>query len=177
MKIVMAIVALCCAVPAQQEMPKPGKEHEALKVFEGDWTFEGKFYMDPAQPPAEMKGTETSKMVMGGWYLNSDVKSTFMGAPFEGRWTMTYSLFKKKYQAGWIDSMMPHLFTSEGDVDATGKIFTLHGEGFDPATGKATKERWVMEVKDADNHAMTFYGPGPDGKERKAGEITYKRKK
>src|SRR5687768_14229631 len=172
MKTVLAIAFLMLA----QEPPKPGKEHEALKVFEGDWTFEGKFYMDPTQP-MDFKGTETSKTVLGGFYLNSDVKSTFMGGPFEGRWTMTYSVFKKKYQASWIDSIMPHVFTSEGDVDATGKIFTLIGEGFDPATGKATKERWVMEVKDGDNHQMTFYSPGPDGKERKTGEIVYKRKK
>jgi len=174
MKTIAMIAALFAVTP--QDMPKPGKEHEALKVFEGEWTFEGKFYMDPNQP-TEMKGTETSKMVLGGWYLNSDVKSTFMGGPFEGRWTMTYSVFKKKYQVCWIDSMMGHVFTSEGDVDATGKIYTLFGEGFDPQTGKATKERWVVEVKDADNHTMTFYGPGPDGKEKKTGEITYKKKK
>ena len=175
MKTVLAIAVLLCS--AQDQMPKPGKEHEALKVFEGDWTFTGKFYMDPAQPPMEMAGTETSKMVLGGFYLNSEVKSTFMGAPFDGRWTLTYSVFKKKYQACWIDSVMPHVFTSEGDVDATGKIFTLTGDGFDPASGKATKERWVMEVKDADNHQMTFYKPGPDGKEMKTGEIVYKKKK
>lgn len=177
MKTVLAIAALFCAAPQDQPgFPKPGKEHEALKVFEGEWTFEGKFYMDPSQPPSEMKGTETSKMILGGWYLNSDVKSTFMGAPFDGRWTMTYSTFKKKYQASWIDSMMPHVFVSEGDVDATGKIYTFHGEGFDPATGKPTKEKWVVEVKDATTHTMTFYGPGPDGKERKNGEIVYKKK-
>ena len=176
MKTVFAIVALCCAAPVQQEMPKPGTEHEALKAFEGEWTFEGKFYMDPAQPPMEMKGTETAKVVLGGWYLNSEVKSTFLGAPFEGRWTLTYSLFKKKYQASWIDSMMPNIFLSEGDVDAAGKIFTLKGEGFD-MSGKSQPERWVIEIKDADNHTMSFYAPGPDGKEKKNGEIVYKRKK
>ena len=176
MKLIAAVIALFAVGAAQQEMPKPGKEHEALKVFEGEWTFEGKFTMEGDKPPMEMKGTETSKMVMGGWYLNSDVKSTFMGMSMEGRWTMTYSLFKKKYQASWIDSMMPNIFLSEGEVDATGKIFTLKGEGFDMA-GKAQPERWVIEVKDADNHTMAFYSPGPDGKEKKAGEITYKRKK
>lgn len=172
-----AIVVVFAALFVAQDMPKPGKEHEALKVFEGDWTFTGKFFMDPAQPPMEMNGTETSKIVHGGFYLNSDITSTFAGAPFSGRWTMTYSLFKKKYQATWIDSMMPHMFNSEGDVDATGKIYTFHADSFDPATGKPTKERWVVEVKDADTHSMTFYSPGPDGKEKKSGEIVYKKKK
>ena len=181
MKAIALVIALFAAgstpLATGQDMPKPGKEHEALKVFEGDWTFTGKFFMDPAQPPMEMNGTETSKMVLGGFYLNSEVKSTFAGAPFEGRWTLTYSAFTKKYQACWIDSMMPHVFTSEGDVDATGKIFTLNGGSFDPATGKPTKEKWVMEVKDADNHQMTFYTLGADGKEKKTGEIVYSKKK
>lgn len=172
MKLMIALFA----VVAVQDAPKPGKEHDALKPFVGEWTFAGKFQMDPAQPPMEFNGTETSKMVLGGFYLNSEVKSTFAGAPFEGRWTLTYSLFKKKYQASWIDSMVPHVFTSEGDVDATGKIFTLRGEAFDPA-GNPTKERWVVEIKDDDNHQMTFYTTGQDGKEKKTGEIVYKRKK
>lgn len=173
----VALIAVLCTAAFAQDPSKPGKEHEALKVFEGEWTFEGKFFMDPAQPAVQMKGTETSKMVVGGFYLNSDVKGQLLGMPFEGRWTMTYSSFKKKYQVAWIDNMMPHLFTSEGDVDATGKIYDLHGTGFDPSTGKEQKERWVVEVKDADTHTMTFYGPGPDGKEKKTGEITYTKKK
>jgi uncharacterized protein DUF1579 len=176
MKIV-ALIALLAAPLAPQEPSKPGKEHEALKVFEGEWSFQGKFFMDPAQPPMEMNGAASSKLVLGGFYLNSDVKSTFGGAAFEGRWTMTFSAFKKKYQASWIDSMMPHVFVSEGDLDAAGKTYTFSGESFDPATGKPIREKWVMEVKDADNHTMTFYGPGPDGKERKTGEIVYKKKK
>ena len=98
MKAIAMVVALfaVAAAPQQDQMPKPGKEHEALKVFEGEWTFQGKFFPDPNQPAVEMNGAETSKMVLGGFYLNSEVKSTFAGAPFEGRWTMTYSLFKKK---------------------------------------------------------------------------------
>lgn len=177
MKTLACLVALFAAAPVQQEMPKPGKEHEALKVFEGDWTFQGKFFMEADKPPMEMNGTETSKMILGGWYLNSEVKSTFSGAPFEGRWTMTYSVLKKKYQASWIDSMMAHVFVSEGEVDATGKIYTLTGDGFDPQTFKPIKERWVVEVKDAETHTRTFYNPGPDGKEKKSGEIVYKKKK
>jgi hypothetical protein len=46
-------------------------------------------------------------------------------------------------------------------------LHTFSGEGFDPATGKSIQERWVVEVKDADTHTMTFYAPGADGKERK----------
>src|SRR5882672_5549404 len=107
MKMIAMIAALCAVGAAPQD--KPGKEHEALKVFEGEWTFEGKFFMNPDQPATQMNGTESSKLVVGGFYLNSDVKATLLGQPFEGRWTMTYSAYKKKYQASWIDSMTPHV--------------------------------------------------------------------
>ena len=34
---------------------------------------------------------------------------------------------------------------------------------------------WI-EIKGADAHMMTFYTTGADGKERKTGELSYKRK-
>jgi hypothetical protein len=177
MKTLIAIAVLCCAVQEQREMPKPGKEHAALKQLEGEWEAHGKFVMDPSQPPCEMTGTETAKVGYGGFWLTTEFRGTMLGNPIEGRWTMTYSPIKKKYVATWIDSMMPFLFTAEGELDATGKIYTFVADSFDPASGKLIKERWVMETKDADNHTMTFYSPEKDGKERKSGEIVYKRKK
>jgi hypothetical protein len=170
-------LCLAAAVPQDSGLPKPGKEHERLKQFEGKWEVAGKFFMDPNAPPMEVKGSETAKMALGDFWLLSHFKGEFLGKPFEGRSTMGYSPMKKKYVGTWIDAMMPHLFVSEGDVDEAGKVFTLIGDGIDPATGKPAKERWVIEMKDADTHLMTFYGPGADGKERKTGEMTYTRKK
>ena len=165
------------AAPQEPEMPKPGKEHDLLKHFVGEWDAAGKFTQDANGPAVEMKGTETSRIGLGGFFLLTDFKADFMGKPFEGRWTMTYSIFKKKYVASWTDSMLPHIYTAEGDYDEAKKSFTMIAEGFDLNTGKPSKERWVMEIQGTDAHTMTFYGPGPDGKERKTGEIAYKKKK
>jgi hypothetical protein len=178
MKLI-TLIGLCiaAAIPQDPGLPKPGKEHELLKQFEGKWDVAGKFFMDPAAPPMEIKGSETGKVDMGGFWLRSHFKGEFLGKPFEGRSVMGYSPMKKKYVGTWIDELMPHLFVTEGDADAAGKVFTLIGDGIDPATGKPVKEKWVIEIKDADNHTMTFYGPGADGKERKTGELIYKRKK
>lgn len=179
MKLV-PIVALLLAAAAPQDppqMPKPGKEHELLKQFVGEWDAECSFAGDPNGAPMVMKGTQSSKMGLGGFWLLSEFKGEMFGQPFEGRSTMTFSLLKKKYVGTWIDSMMPHIFASEGEVDAAGKVFSMVAEGMDMHTGKPAKERWVFEIKGADEHVMTMYGPGADGKEAKTGTIVYKRKK
>jgi hypothetical protein len=171
-----AFLSLLLVAVAQDaaQMPKPGKEHELLKQLEGKWDVTGKILVDPANP-TEIKGTESSKMDLGGFWLRSHFKGEMLGLKFEGRSDTGYSPLKKKYVGSWIDSFMPHLFVMEGAADEAGKVFTFTGEGFDPATGKPAKEKWVIEIKDADTHTMTFYAAGEDGKERKTGELTYKK--
>lgn len=168
---------IAAAVPPQEEFPKPGKEHELLKQFVGEWTAECKFWMDPSQPAMEMKGTETCTLGPGGFWITSVFKGEAFGKPFEGRATTGYSPFKKKFVGTWIDSMVPHLFTTEGTIDEAGKVITFTADALDPAAGTPVKERWVIEIKGADSHVMTMYTPGPDGKEKKSGEIVYTRKK
>ena len=172
-----SIALIAASSPREQDMPKPGKEHELLKQFEGEWNAAMKFIVDPGQPPMESKGTQVSKVELGGFWLTSVFKGEMLGQPFEGRSTMGYSPMKKKFVGTWVDNFMPHLFTSEGDADAAGRVFTMIADGVDMSTGKPAKERWVMEFKDKDTQTMTFFGPGADGKERKTGEIVYTRKK
>ena len=171
------MMTILLAALAVQDMPAPGKEHEWLKALEGTWDVHCKFWMSPDQAPMEMKGVETARLGLGGFWLTAEFKGELAGAVFEGRSTLGYSPYKKKYVGSWVDSMMPHLFVSEGELDAAGKVLTLTADTIDPATGKPAKERWVTEIKDKDSHVFAFYGHGPDGKERKTGEIVYTRKK
>jgi Protein of unknown function (DUF1579) len=173
----IAVVGIAASVP-QEGMPKPGKEHDTIKKqFEGEWTFAAKFYMDPSQPPQEMKGSDSAKMGYGGWWITSEVRGEMFGQPFLGRWTMTYDTNKKKYVGNWIDSMMPLQIVFEGDLDAAGKVYAFIADSVDPATMKPVKERWTITIESDDAHVMKFYAPGPDGKERNTGEIRYERKK
>jgi hypothetical protein len=174
----LALIAVFCVSAQDAGMPKPGKEHETLKKqFEGEWTYEAKFFMDPSQPPQEMKGTDSAKMGYGGWWLISDVRGEMFGQPFLGRWTMTFDMTKKKYVGNWIDSLMPMQVIFEGDVDAAGKVYTLIADSVDMATMKPVKERYLLTIESDDVHTLKFYVPGADGKEKNMGVITYKRKK
>src|SRR5437016_6157326 len=114
MKLIACIALLAATAPffdggltafAQDKqdppMPKPGKEHELLKQFEGKWDITGKFFMAPDAPPMDIKGTETCKVEMNGFWLRGHFKGEFLGKPFEGRSILGYSPAKKKYVGSW----------------------------------------------------------------------------
>lgn len=169
------MLTIALAALLAQDFPKPGKEHDWLKQLEGEWDCAAEFYHGPE--PMKMKATESARMSLNGFWLTTTFKGEFFGAPFEGRVVLGYSPYKKKYVGTWVDSMIPHLFASEGELDAAGKVLSMSVDAVHPETGQPVKERWVTEIAGPDKHTFTFYGPGPDGKEKKNGEIVYTRKK
>ncbi len=164
---------------AQQghELPKPGKQHEALKFFEGTWDATAKFMAEPGKPMAESKGSEKAEMVLGGFWLTFEYKGEMMGAPFTGRGTLGFDQQKQKYVGTWIDSMKSGLFLSEGTADEHGKVFTMIAQGYCDGEGKAITMKQVYEIKDKDAWMLSFITPNPDGKEMTMGTIEYKRHK
>ena len=170
-------LALCFALAQDMAPPKPGKEHEALKHFEGEWDAVAKFMMAPGQEPVASKAKEVCKLIAGGLFLVIDTEGEMMGSKFVGHGTMGYDVQKKKYTGSWIDSMATGVFLVEGTYDEAKKIFTETMEGADPMTGKPMKMKMVHEIKDKDNRVLRFLMAGPDGKEMETGSIEYKRKK
>jgi Protein of unknown function (DUF1579) len=169
--VACAMIALLApAGLAQPEMPRPGPEHQRLKKLEGTWEATIK------TPGGESKGTATYKMDLGGFWLLSTFKADFGGQPFEGRGADGYDPIKKKYVAGWIDSMSPTLMVFEGTMDKDGKTLTLVGEG-PGMDGRMTKLKSVTEHKDDDTMVFTMSARDNTGKDQTMLTITYKRKK
>jgi hypothetical protein len=164
---------------AQQghEMPKPGKQHEALKYFEGTWDTDAKFMTEPGKPMAESKGTERAEMVLGGFWLAYEYKGEMLGSPFTGRGTMGFDQQKRKYVGTWIDSMKSGLFLSEGTADEDGKVFTMMTQGYCDGEGRSITMKQVYEIKDKDTWTLSFLTPNPDGKEMTTGTIEYRRRR
>jgi hypothetical protein len=156
--------------------PKPGKEHELLKQFEGEWDCTSKFTM-PGSDPVISKAKETARLMAGGLFLVFDVEGEMMGAKFAGHGTMGYDTHKRKYTGSWIDSMATGVYLVEGTYDEQTKVFTELMEGSDPGTGQPMKMKVTHEIKDKDNRILKFFMNGPEGKEIQTGTIEYKRKK
>ena len=53
------------------EQPKPGPEHKKMEVAVGQWNYEGSAEASPFGPAGRFKGRETARMVLGGFFLES----------------------------------------------------------------------------------------------------------
>jgi hypothetical protein len=131
--------------------------------------------MEPGKPPVKSTGNEETRSILGDRFLASDYTGTMMGKPFLGHGVSGYDLSQNKYVMFWIDSMGTWFNVMTGTADAAGKVITYTGECFDPMAGKKTPQRWVVTMENDNKHTMAFFGPGPDGKEMKMGEIVYTR--
>jgi hypothetical protein len=174
---VAGVVAVVLAGPAAaQEPPKPQKEHDWLKQFEGEWELVNVITTEPGKPPVTCKGTETVR-VIGGLWVVGEIKGEFMGTPMTGIMTVGYDTGKKKYVGSWVCSMCDQMSTYVGSVDAAGKVLTLECEGPSPGTGKTVKMKDVVEFKDKDTRVMTSSMLGEDGKWTTFMTMTARRKK
>ncbi len=159
-----------------QAYATPGEGHAALKPIAGSWTATVKMWMQPGASPQESAATSEAKWIMGGRYLQEDVKGSFGGMPFEGRGLTGYDNLKKKYVGTWVDNMGTGIETSEGAFDAATKTLTSISEGLDPMTGKTKKNRDVLRIEGDAKMVREMWTKGPDGKDFKVMEITYTRK-
>lgn len=167
--LVMAIgLVLAARLPAQQELPKPGPEHEHLKALAGIW--------DAQSAGGESKGTLSREMALNGLWLLEHFKGEAGGMKFEGRGATSYDAAKKKYINVWIDSMSTSPMVSEGTYDKSSKTMTMKGDMPLP-DGKTMKVTMVTVTKDANTNVFTMTGAGPDGKEFEMIKITYRRGK
>ena len=156
--------------------PKPGPEHDVLKMDAGTWDATVEITAAPGMAPIVSKGVEVNTMGCGGLCLISDFKGQVMGAPFHGHGVTTWDVVKNKYLGSWTDSMSKGLATSDGTYDPATKKMTGSMEGPD-MTGMVMKTRTVSEWRDANTRVMTAFATGPDGKEVQVMRITSVRRK
>jgi hypothetical protein len=154
--IQMGLFAAFCGLTnltAQQmpEMPKPLKEHEWLKKFEGEWVSTSEMTMPGAPEPMKCSGTENAKM-LGGFWVVCRGSGEMMGTTMSYSMTLGYDAAKKRYVGTMIDSMMPKMWQYEGSLDESGKILTLETTGPCPMRGGAmTDFKEIVEFK-SDTH-------------------------
>lgn len=164
------------APPEWMKYTVPGEGHQILKDLAGNWKNTTKWWASATAKPEESKGTTSSKLILGGRFLQSDFKSTAMGQAFQGMGLMGYDAFKGEYQSVWIDSMSTAIMTSVGHYDPKTKVLSETGTGSDAMSGEKNKtfrNEYKFESKNAFTYSM--YSKGADGKEFKTLEMTYKR--
>ena len=164
------------AAKQMEQAIAPGAAHKKLEPFIGEWTAEVKAWMAPGQPAVESKGTAKATWILDGRYVQEEFSGDFMGQPFRGMSLTGYDNIRGKYRSVWVDNMSTTIVTSEGDLDATGKVLTCNGDYACAMTGDKNKQaRLISRIVSKDKHIFEMHDPSL-GANSKIMEITYTRK-
>jgi hypothetical protein len=160
---------------AYQKAGTPGAEHQKLAAMAGTYELTVRAWHAPGAPPTTDTGTATRKTILGGRVMVEEVASQMMGQPYTGQGLHGFDNVTGKYWATWSDNMSTGLMVSEGTCDANGAC-AFTGTYNDPVSKKPLASRMTTRWIDANTEIFEMYGPGPDGKETKMMEITYKKR-
>lgn len=160
------------------KLATPGEHHKHLEPIVGSWTLENRFWMTADAPVQTSTATCERHWILGGRFVEENVKGTWEGQPFDGRGIYGYDNHKKIYHSYWVDTMATACMTSTGTCTADGKTITYEGVFPNPFAGmKDDKFKTTIQIVNNDKHVFTMYLPGADGKVFKHFESTYTRKK
>jgi hypothetical protein len=155
-----------------------GHHHARLEPFAGTFKAVVKIWMGPGEPMVST-GVMTNTMELGGRFLHQHYEgdpSTDSPFPdFQGRGYWGYNTVLGKYEGFWIDTASTLMQTESGDVDGSGKVWTMLGEIPDAKSKRPSQKKSVISLTDRDHHSMEMFFTDPGGTEVKGMEIKYTR--
>jgi hypothetical protein len=153
----------------------PGEAHAGLAKMAGTYDLEILNWPKPGAEPMKETGTATRSMALDGRVMVEQVDATMMGQPFHGHGMHGYDNVSGKHWSTWNDTMSTGIMVSEGTCDAAGAC-TFNGSWNDPTSKAKVTARMTSRWTDANTEVFEMFGPGPDGKEMKMMEITYRKR-
>jgi hypothetical protein len=163
---------------ALAEAGKPGPEHQKLEPFVGRWSFTMKFWTDPSQPPAELKGTIERKWIMDGRFIQETARGACAktGKTFEGLGLLGYDAAQKKFTMVKACGLCGTISTGLATSDTLGTRFECVKEECCPLTGQKVKGRDEVVIESNDRIVLNVYKTLND-REVKVGEMVSIRQK
>ena len=118
------------AIKWMMEMAAPGTFHDYLEPLAGSWNCSVKYWPAPGTTPHESAATMEKKWILGGRFLKEEYKGTiFNNMPYAVFSIMGYDKVQGKYFNMHMDTIGTGFEMSFGTCSASGKMFTLTGEG------------------------------------------------
>jgi hypothetical protein len=163
---------------ALAEAGKPGPEHKKLQPLVGQWTFTMKFWTDPSQPPAELKGTIDRKWIMDGRFIQETARGECAktGKTFEGMGLVGYDAGQKKFTLVKACSLCGTISSGLVSADSSGTRFECVKEECCPLTAQKIKGRDELVIESNDRIVLNIYKTFND-REVKVGEMVSIRQK
>ena len=168
------------AMAAYMELAQPGPEHQLLENMVGGWHLSGKLWMMPGSEPMVFENAGSSKMVLGGRFLQSESSGEMAGMTIEHLQFIGFDRRHKKYTTVGFDNTGTYWVSASGKYDEATKTLTMYGEDIDPIAGITQKYNfiWHFESDDKVTFSAVFLNPELTGgaDEFKMVEIVYTRK-
>ncbi len=151
--------------------------HDLFKPFVGTFRAKVKMWMGPGEPMVST-GVMTNSLDLGGRFLRQVYKGDANDGPFpnfEGRGFWGYNTTDNRYEGMWIDTACTALQTEQGQVDASGKVWTMLGSMTNPQTGQPMGKKSVITLHDKNTHEMAMFFDMVDGNWQQGMQISYTR--
>jgi hypothetical protein len=163
---------------ALAEAGKPGPEHKKLEPFVGNWTLTMKFWTDPSQPPAELKGSVERKWIMDGRFVLETARGQCAktGKSFEAMGLLGYDAAQKKFTFVKACGLCGTISSGLVTCDSSGTHFECVKEECCPLTAQKIKARDEILIESNDRIIVNLYKT-IKGREVKVAEIVSIRKK
>ncbi len=161
-----------------QKYGTPGKPHQLLMKYAGDWEVEIKTWRKPDTEPEISLGTMKNKIIFDGRFVKCNFEGMMGGMKAVGLEIIGYDLYQDKYVTFWIDGWSTSFALTTGTLDASGMVLTETGTYPDPMTAGKTvqKVKNVTKFMPKGGYKFEMFMIMPDGKEVKGMEIVTKRK-
>jgi hypothetical protein len=140
------------------------QEHEWLQKLVGEWSFEGECIMGPDQPPMKSTGSESVRSIGGLWTMGEGSGEMPGGGPMTSMMTLGYDPQKQRFVGTFVASMMTHLWSYDGTLDASGEVLTLDtlGPSFS-GDGRLVRYQDIIAWEGDDHRTLRSRAMGEDG--------------
>lgn len=145
----------------------PGEMHERLRQDIGDWRSKSQMWMQPGAEPLVCEGTATVKPLMGGRFVQVEMKGEMPGmGQFSGVGIYGYDNVKQKFVSCWFDDHSTGIMNGTGEISEDGKTITWTYDGICPITRKPIQVKDVETVTGPNTKVIESFAP-----DRKTGEV------
>ena len=149
----------------------PDKHHTYFKNFVGDWNTETSVYEMKPTP-----GTASNKLILGDRFLEGSYSGSIMGSAYDGKITLGYDNYKRKYVVTFIDSLGTSIKYAEGLLDQSNRTLSLWGPMDEWMTGEHDKiVLYRFTIQNENQFTLEIHDLAMYPSDAKVVEIVYKR--